>query len=219
MRFRRPLLFLSAASGIIYLLTEKWQPYPGSALIKGSAVGFLALLAFLSRGERRDAGLFALGLAFSAAGDILLDLDPSLFVFGLGSFLMTHLTYTCVFLRNRTRPFHLGTSRLVLVVLVVACAAALSAWIVPSVGGLAVPVVLYICAITTMVVTAISARFKSPGVAIGAVLFLISDSVLAVNKFKTPVPFRDLIVWTTYYFGQIGIALGFCWGRRGRLPH
>jgi uncharacterized membrane protein YhhN len=65
------------------------------------------------------------------------------------------------------------------------------------------------CAITAMVISAILGRFENPWVAVGAILFLISDSVLAVNKFKTPVPYRDFIVWSTYYTGQYGIAIGF----------
>jgi uncharacterized membrane protein YhhN len=85
----------------------------------------------------------------------------------------------------------------------------LSAWIVPSVGALAVPVVLYICALTAMVSTAILARFRQRWVAVGAILFLVSDSLLAVHKFKEPVPLRDYLVWSTYYLGQCGIALGY----------
>ena len=65
------------------------------------------------------------------------------------------------------------------------------------------------CAITAMVLAAILARFSNPWVAVGAILFLISDSLLAVNKFKTPVPFRDVLVWTTYYVGQFLIANSF----------
>jgi hypothetical protein len=44
---------------------------------------------------------------------------------------------------------------------------------------------------------------------VGAVLFLISDSLLAIHKFKAPMPLRDYLVWSTYYLGQCGIALGY----------
>lgn len=52
----------------------------------------------------------------------------------------------------------------------------------------------------------------------GAISFLISDSLLAIHKFKTPVRLRDYLVWVTDYAGQCGIAL------RGRaqaesVPH
>jgi uncharacterized membrane protein YhhN len=205
----RPLLYLSAAAGAAYLLTGPWQPFPGSALVKGCAVGALAVLALRSRGVRRDAGLLALGLAFATAGDVLLDLDPRLFAFGLAAFLLTHLTYICLFARNRTPGAGLGAPRFAAVLLILVYSTTLSVWIVPSVGKLAAPVVCYICALTAMVCAAILARFPQSWVAMGAVLFLISDSLLAIHKFKTPVPLRDYLVWTTYYLGQCGIALGY----------
>jgi len=202
MRNRRPLLSISAAATAIYMLT-------GGAIIKGCAVGALALLALRARGARRDAGLLGLALALSTVGDVLLDLDPKLFVFGLAAFLLAHLTYISLFVRNRARPLAPGKWRVAVVIAVLAFSAALSVWILPSVGALAVPVVLYIGAITTMVSTAILARFEKPWVAVGAVLFLVSDALLAIHRFKTPVPLRDYLVWTTYYLGQCGIALGF----------
>ncbi len=203
------LIYFSAAASTVYLFTQRWQPYPGSALVKGCAVGALALLALRSRGARRDAGLLALALAFSTAGDVLLDLDSRLFALGLGAFLVAHVTYICLFVRNRTTGVALRSHFGAAVLVVLVYSATLSAWIVPSVGALAVPVVLYICALTAMVSTAILARFRQRWVAVGAILFLVSDSLLAVHKFKEPVPLRDYLVWSTYYLGQCGIALGY----------
>ncbi len=208
MRYRS-LLYVSVAAGAVYFLTQRWQPFPGSAVLKGIPVGALAVLALGSRGLRRDAGVLALGLAFSTAGDVLLDLNPAFFVFGLCAFLLAHFSYIALFVRNRAAGIRLDPPRLAAVLLILAYSATLSAWIVPSVGELAVPVVFYICAITAMVCTAIIARFPQPWVAVGAVLFLISDSLLAIHKFKTPVPLRDYLVWITYYLGQCGIALGY----------
>ena len=205
----RTLLYISAATTVFYLVSQKWQPFAASALVKGCAVGALAVLALLSRGTRRDAGVLALGLAFSTAGDVLLDLDPRLFAFGLGAFLLAHLTYIGLFARNRTPGIRLEPRHLAAVLLILALSATLSLWIVPSAGDLAVPVVLYVCALTTMVCAAILARFRQPWVAVGAILFLISDALLAIHKFKTPVPLHDYLVWGTYYLGQCGIALGY----------
>ena len=205
----RPLLYISAATSIFYLLTARWQPFAASALVKGCAVGALAVLALRSRGVRRDAGVLALALALSTAGDVLLDLDARLFAFGLGAFLLAHLTYICLFARNRTPGIRLRPPHLAAVLPILVYSATLSVWIVPSAGELAVPVVLYICALTAMVSTAILARFPQRWVAVGAILFLISDSLLAIHKFKTPVPLHGYLVWTTYYLGQCGIALGY----------
>jgi len=218
MASRRWLLYFSIAASLIYLASTPWHPFPGSPEIKGCAVGALALLAFQARGEKRDAVLLSVGLAFSTAGDVLLDLDPQLFVFGLAAFLLAHLTYISLFVRNRTQPFRPTAARWIAVAVVIAYAATLSSWIVPSVGPLAAPVVFYICAITTMVSTAILANFRQRWVAIGAILFLISDSLLAIHKFKTPVPARDYLVGITYYLGQCGIALGVLSSVSNLLP-
>ncbi len=206
---RQACIAVSATAGAIYFFAQAWQPFPASAVLKAVPVGALAVLALRSRGVRHDAGVLALGLAFSTAGDVLLDLDPRLFVFGLAAFLLAHSTYICLFVRNRTAGTRFDAAHLAAVFAILAFSTTLSAWIVPSVGELALPVVLYICAITTMVCAAILARFSRPWVALGAVLFLISDSLLAIHKFKTPVPLRDYLVWITYYLGQCGIALGY----------
>lgn len=199
---RRWLLIVSVFASVAYLFT-------GNPTVKGFALGPFVVFAILSRPHKRDAGILALGLGFSTLGDVLLDLSPRYFVFGLCAFLATHLTYIVLFLRNRARPFKGDPVRIGAAGLVLLASTALSAWIVPSVGALAVPVIVYICAITAMVVLAILGRFRSPWMAVGAVLFLISDSLLAINKFKTPLPLRDVLVWSTYYLGQCGIALGF----------
>ena len=189
---------LSILSGLVYLFT-------GGVVVKGLSVGPLAVLAFVA-----GSPMLGAALAVSTLGDVLLDLDPQrLFVFGLGSFLVAHLIYTSVFVRNRRRPMALGAAQVLPAGLVLLYSVAVSAWLLPSLGTLIVPVAFYMCAITAMVLSAILARFSNPWVAVGAVLFLISDSLLAVNKFKTPVPYRDILVWTTYYVGQFLIANSF----------
>jgi len=85
----------------------------------------------------------------------------------------------------------------------------ISPWLLPSLAQLIVPVAIYMCAITAMVLTCILARFSRPWIICGAILFLASGSLLAVNKFKTPIPYRDYLVWSTYYAAQFAIATGF----------
>jgi alkylglycerol monooxygenase len=46
----------------------------------------------------------------------------------------------------------------------------------------------------------------SVGVAIGALCFMLSDSILAINKFAMPLPMSEFAVLTTYYAAQILIA-------------
>ena len=202
------LLSILCAAG--YLVSQAWQPYTGSWLLKGMCVGTLAVMALANR-----LPMLGTALALSTAGDILLDLDPDrLFVYGLALFLLAHLTYIFLFVRNRPRPLLIDLAQTAIVILICLYSGAISAWLLPGLGALTIPVVAYILVITVMVVTSILTQFSSQWVVSGAVLFLASDSLLAVNKFKTPVPLRDYLVWSTYYLAQYGIASGFLRQRR-----
>ena len=205
------LRLLSICFATIYLLTTPWQPYPGSFIIKGLSVGLLAVLALRIGGVvSREIPILGLALGLSSVGDILLDINPDrLFVVGLGSFLLVHVIYSFLFLRNHPRPLMVDTPLLMVLLPLGLYVGALCAWLLPSLGGLMIPVAIYMIAIATMVVTSILARFPTSSVMIGAILFLISDSLLAINKFKSSVPYRDLLVWSTYYAGQYAITIGF----------
>jgi uncharacterized membrane protein YhhN len=74
----------------------------------------------------------------------------------------------------------------------------------PGLGAMRLPVALYVVAISAMVAAGVRAGELW---AVGAVLFLISDSVLAWNRFRGHVPAEQYLIWTTYYGGQLLIAL------------
>src|SRR5579862_4560884 len=96
----RLAIAFSGVLGILYFITLAWQPFPGSAAIKGLSIAALARLAWNS-----GARLLALGLALSSIGDVLLDIrGVNLFVPGLCSFLFAHLVYTVMFVRSRWDP-------------------------------------------------------------------------------------------------------------------
>ncbi len=212
--------FVSIACGVLYLITQPWQPFPASFEVKGLSIAALGLHAFFSRGGERDVLILGAALILSSVGDVLLDLDPrGLFIYGLGAFLIVHLVYAFLFARNWPRLLRIGPTQTALIILVLVYSVVVSTWLVPGLGNLTVPVVLYICAITAMVVAAILAGFSTPWVVVGAILFLVSDSLLAVNKFKTPVPYRDYLVWATYYAGQYAIATGYVSHASGSAPN
>ncbi|MDP8980188.1 MAG: lysoplasmalogenase [Acidobacteriota bacterium] len=197
------LRIASLAASAIYLLSQNWQPYPGSAFIKGFSVAALAWMAY-----RESSLLLGTALLLSSIGDVLLDLDPGLFVFGLCAFLSAHVLYTAVFIRHRARPFAPSGARIALMVITAGYAALFARWLIPGLGSLAVPVAIYICAITAMVLSALLARFPTSLPVLGTFLFYASDSILAIDRFKTRVPMRGFLVWTTYYFAQYLIANG-----------
>ena len=76
-----------------------------------------------------------------------------------------------------------------------------------EVGAYKVPVWAYMGVISAMAFAALT--MPNPLTGLGALLFVFSDAVIAVNKFARPVPARGPIVWITYYVGQclLGISL------------
>lgn len=215
----KAFLLLSILCGVVYLVTQTIQPFPGSIAIKALSIAPLAVLAFkLLRGARpqgiewlrdRDNLILGMALSFSCLGDIFLDLPGNFFVQGLVSFLVAHFIYILLFVRNWSRPLRPNGRQLALMAGVLITSLLLSNWLSPNLGAMAKPVMVYICAITVMVISSILAGFSKPYVWVGAVLFLISDSMIAAGRFKTPVPMAEYLVWATYYLGQYGIAIGF----------
>jgi uncharacterized membrane protein YhhN len=225
----RALLLLSITCSFAYCATQSFQPFPGSVLLKMLSVASLAVISFRTLREPsdtprgvewlrdRDNLILSAALAFSSLGDVLLDSDPPrLFLKGLLAFLVAHFIYILLFVRNWVRPLRPKGWQLAMAAAVLVYSLLLSQWLSPSLGTVAGPVMLYVCAITVMVVAAILAGFSKPWVYSGVILFLISDSIIAVDKFKTPIPTRNYLVWATYYLGQYGIAIGFLQEKLGK---
>ncbi len=151
---------------------------------------------------------FIIALFFSLAGDILLMLNlPILFLFGLGSFLITHLLYIGIFQQYATfKPLIFG------VFLV-----AVSGYFLVFLNNrlpetLLVPVIIYMLVITLMGIIASSVNLENRHrhiLGIGAVLFIISDSIIAYNKFVEPLPYPTLLIMSNYGIAQLLITRGY----------
>jgi alkylglycerol monooxygenase len=170
------------------------------------AIVFVAARAQRGGGMGRLDGLLMLALAFSLAGDVFLMFD-GYFIPGLVSFLAAHLCYIVLF---KDGVAWLPSRRALLAVLAAAVAmyAVLVGFLPPV---LKVAVAAYTVAIALMAAQAIGRATvlrdrASVGVAAGACLFMLSDSLLAINKFAVPLPMAQLAVLATYYAAQVLIA-------------
>ena len=90
----------------------------------------------------------------------------------------------------------------------------------PSLGGLRIPVMLYALVLTLMVVSAIFrmelTNRKSFGLVLtGALLFMTSDLLLAINKFFSPIAHASLLIMCTYCVAQVLIVQGILAHHRG----
>lgn len=151
-------------------------------------------------------GATVVGLVFCALGDLLLELSPDWFVFGVGAFLVGHLFFIVAFVR-RDR-----TMRPALAIPFVLWGALLYSQVLPNLGALAVPVGVYVCVICTMMWRAASNALP-PGAgsavvgALGALSFGVSDSLIAISRFHTPFASARYFIIALYWLGLLGIAL------------
>ncbi len=203
------LLATSVACGLVYLLTSDFQPYKGSVVIKALSIAPLAVLAFRVL-KTLDGLILSLALVFSSIGDVMLGLRrEDFFIFGLLSFLVAHLFYIWLFTHNFPHPFRTNREQKILIVCILIFSAAMTTWLWSGFGAMKIPALIYLCAITLMCITATLMGLRKHAVVIGAIFFLLSDSLIAANKFKTTIPLSDYAIWFTYYVGQCLIALGF----------
>lgn len=202
------LLWISIACAVIYFFSPPWRPFPGSWALKGACVTLLAVVAWrLLQGRERY--LMTAALLLSATGDVLLALGNRFFVYGLGAFLLAHICYAALFVLYWPRPFRARADQWALVAAVLLYAGALGWRVWPGLGAMKWPVVAYIVVITLMVAAAALAGFVTQLVVLGAVLFLISDSLIGLDRFHQPLANADYWIWGTYYLGQLGLAFGF----------
>jgi len=187
-------LWLFAASALAYLAL---LGRPASAAMVGLKVAPIACLLYavlLGRGRRYRT--VALALVFCAAGDISLALGH--FTPGLGAFLAGHLCYLTAFLQAP----RWSAPKVAVLACLGACLAGLLYYLAPRLGEMAVPVYCYILVILAMATAAIAGRDNHMLIGLGAVLFLISDALIAVNRFGTPVPAAAYWIMATYYGAQ-----------------
>ena len=152
----------------------------------------LAMMAWIWPIKSRYQQWILAGLGFSILGGLLLEV-PGLFLAGLIAFLLAHLAYIGAYLKD-ARGWALGR---VIPFFLYGAAVYVLLW--PGLNGMALPVGVYILAISTMMWRA-AARLGSRGTPtrgewaalIGAILFALSDTLIGVVAFLNP------LAWLTY---------------------
>lgn len=152
------------------------------------------------------------GIALSLIGDVLLMSPTDGFVPGLIAFLLAHIGYIVAF-----APGTSMRARVAIGVVMLGVAAANLSGLLPRIGAeLKGPVLAYVVVLMTMATFAI-ARAWTPALsretprsvrfaAVGGAAFVLSDSLLAWDKFGGVVPQAQLLILSTYWFAQWCIA-------------
>ena len=151
--------------------------------------------------------LILAGLGFSLLGDIALLFPEKWFTAGLAAFLVAQVLYILAF---KPGPGHQASTGLFLPFIFYGLL--MFFILAPGLGPLKLPVFVYIAAITIMAGFA-AGRFVDLGgtrpllAFVGAVLFLVSDSVLAYDRFAKKIGPAQIIILGTYFPAQLLIAL------------
>jgi uncharacterized membrane protein YhhN len=151
--------------------------------------------------------LILAGLLFSLAGDIALMFPEKWFTAGLVSFLVAHVLYILAFRPDRGHPISAG-----IFIPFIIFGLLMFRILAPSLGPMKLPVLVYIAAITAMASLAAGRFVEMGGIRpllafAGAVLFLVSDSVLAYDRFAKKLGSAQAIILGTYFPAQLLIAL------------
>lgn len=189
--------------GFIYVFLFSFIPDYLKMLFKLIPMVIVILIAFSIKNpiSQKYKNIIIIGLIFCAIGDYTLQW----FLIGLTSFLIGHLFYIYAF-SSIAKMKKLTTLQYVLIFYAIA--------MIGFIGGtlfyrgeavLATMVIMYIVIIVTMGVTATRTQIKFA--ISGALLFILSDSILAINKFIVSIPFSHQLIMITYYSAQLLIAL------------
>ncbi|MDJ0847687.1 MAG: lysoplasmalogenase [Myxococcota bacterium] len=203
------LVFLIAVSGCACIAGELLERRNLVYFFKPATM--LLVLALAVQGGDAVQGSYLLlvvaGLLFSLAGDVFLMLPQDRFVPGLVSFLVGHLFYVAAFAGDGG-----GAGPLLGFLPFVAAGVLVYAWLRPGLGAMGAPVAVYVTAIAAMAGFA-TARWLGVGgtgallACAGAILFVVSDSALAANRFRRPFAAAPAVVLGTYFAAQCLIAL------------
>jgi uncharacterized membrane protein YhhN len=177
-------------------------------MIMASLLGFYIAAMGKSR-------IFLAGMAFALLGDVLLMFKSAgFFLAGLGCFLCMQVMYTITFLQD-----HISSIRGIILkglpVLIPSASVLCLLW--EDLGGMKLPVLAYTTAISLMVISAIIRRTQVPWylpVVVGAVLFLISDTLIAISKFGNSFNGIGQVIMGTYMTAQYLIVRGMVEGDR-----
>jgi uncharacterized membrane protein YhhN len=211
------LFFANAVANLIaQVLDIWWLDWITKPLIMGTLLTY-----YLSRSDfkkSRYSNLLVAAMVFSWVGDVVLMIHSKqqyLFIVGLASFLVAHLFYIFTFAGAVKPAFsddskHFLRTRIAFLIFV---GLALLYVLYPVLDEMLVSVVLYTSVIIVMAITAARRKGRTVEssfvmVYSGAILFIMSDSMLAVNKFLNPFFQASTVIMATYIAAQFLIVKG-----------
>lgn len=204
------------AFSTIYLLILYLGYESLDCFLKPALIPLLILGVYFSK-KFRTQNILLTALLFSWIGDVVLlfaDIAEIYFILGLVSFLLSHLLYLVLFNKQIKEKIKRNAVIFMIGSILIGCyLIGMLSVLLPSLGDLKIPVVVYASIISIMLLFAYNGLliWKKPAnqyVFFGALFFVISDSILALNKFHTPIKKSSFIIMLTYLVAQYLIVIG-----------
>jgi len=203
----RILYAISAASVLIGLFFDLQLLY-----ISAKPLLMITLLMYFvsaTKGYPRWRVYVMAALIFSWAGDVFL-ISNDWFIAGLVSFLVAHVFYIIAYQKTGAASGELKPLDILKFVIY----GVVLMWVIyPGLGDMLVPVLIYALVLLGMGVWAHKRRGATTAtsfqlVAIGAILFALSDGLIAINKFAYPIPAERILIMSIYMTAQYLIVQG-----------
>jgi uncharacterized membrane protein YhhN len=211
----RILTVIYVLTGIAYILLGDDTAILARRIIKGCLIPLLIFIFMIHfRHNMKGINLFMLaGLVFSWAGDVTLDFS---FVPGLTCFLLAQVIYLTAFFLTPGENIVIHRKPWLFIPVLLA-GIALIYTLYDDLGDMKLPVVTYAVVILTMLASAINRlgkvnRLSYKLVLAGAILFVISDSAIAINRFTWDFSYSGPVIMSTYLAAQYLIVTGYIKG-------
>jgi alkenylglycerophosphocholine hydrolase len=188
-----------------YLLTLRYRPYPFYHIVKTIPIISLSIIAFINIPGKKGKLIFV-GLLFSAVGDFFLSIrGREYFVCGLIAFGFAQIMYILTFFRKpklkRVQSFFS--------LIFIFYGMFVGILLFPKLDVmLLVPIGIYFLLLMFMGISSVLGEDNYFLVTAGALLFMVSDSIIAMNMFVVKIYNSSLWIMLTYYVAQFMITHG-----------
>ena len=207
------VLLVVAAGFAIGDWISRVHPLPGSGsrleyvCKPGTLVALIGVALLVDPTHADERMWFTIALVLSLAGDVLLMHPADLFVPGLASFLLAHIAYVVGL--NLHSEHNWWWAVPVVVVVGLSSARLMRGIRASGHRELITPVGLYVVVIAMMGTSALAGGNR--WAAVGAVLFMVSDTLIGETRFVQPARWAPVTIMVTYHLAQAGLVLSLVW--------
>ncbi|GHE91962.1 hypothetical protein GCM10011501_21820 [Thalassotalea profundi] len=168
---------------------------------------FILLFIAIKHLDNTWGKLFLAGIVFSGIGDFFLDYDRvNWFIFGLASFFIAHVCYIASLKPELSKlkfkkNMVLASGYLIGGVFTFCLFAS-------ELQELFVPVFVYMLVLLLMAISTVLSLRSNYWLMLGGLSFVVSDTMIGLDKFYSPLNFHHSVIMVTYYFAQLALLLG-----------